>query len=78
MGKIAVPEARIKAIRDYKHPKTKRGLKVFLGTTGYYRRFVPDYARRARPLYSTLKKVAPNMIVWDTQMIEAFNYLTMS
>ncbi len=59
-SKINIPEARIKAIHDYKRPNTKKGLKAFLGTTGYYRRFVPDCAGRAGPLYNALRKVAPN------------------
>ena len=69
VGKIKVPEARVKAIRDYRCPKTKKGLRAFLRTTGYYRRFVPDYAGRADLLYAALRKVAPTAIVWN----DAFN-----
>ena len=63
LGKIKVPEARVKAIRYYKRPYTKKGLHAFLGTTGYYWRFVPDYAGKAGPLYDALRKVAPNTLV---------------
>ena len=75
LGKIKVPEARVKAIRDYKTPYTRKCLGVFLGTTGEYRRFVPDYAGRAGPLYNALRKVAPNTLVWDEVMVDAFQYL---
>ena len=78
VGKIKVPEARVKAIRDYRCPKTKKGMRAFLGTTGYYRRFVPDYAGRADPLYAALRKVALNVIVWNDVMFNAFNYLISS
>ena len=63
LGKIKVPEARVKAIRDYKRPCTKKGLRAFLGTTDYYQRFVPNYSRRAVSLYDALRKVAPYTLV---------------
>ena len=78
VGKLSIPEARIKAIQDYRRPSTKTGLKAFLGTTGYYRRFVPDYARKAGPLCHSLRKVAPNTLEWDDNMGSAFTYLTSS
>ena len=34
LGKIKVVEARVKAIRDYKRPYTKKSLHTFPGTTG--------------------------------------------
>ena len=42
----------MKATREYKRPQTKKGLKALLETTGYYRRFVPEYAGRAGTLYA--------------------------
>ena len=78
VGKINVPEAWVKAIRDYRSPKTKKGLRPFLGTTAYYRRFVSDYAGRADPLYAALQKVATNTIVWNDVMLNAFSSLISS
>ena len=34
---VAIQEARVKAIRDYKLPKTKADLKFFLDLLSYYR-----------------------------------------
>ena len=62
VGKLSIPEARIKAIQDYRWPSTKTGLKSFLGTTGYYWRFFPHYARKAGPLYHAPRKVDPPTI----------------
>ena len=53
----------------------KKGLNAFLGITGYYRRFVPEYAGRAGSLYAALRKVAPNVLSWSIDMLNAFNYL---
>jgi hypothetical protein len=40
-------------------PTTKRGIRVFLGFSGYYRRFIKQYAMIAKPLTRFLKNDAP-------------------
>ena len=75
LGKIKLPEEKVKAIRDHKRHYTKKDLREFLSTTGYYWRFVPDYTGRAGPLYDALRKVIPNTLVWDEVMNDAFQYL---
>ena len=47
---------KIQAIRSYPEPRTPKGIKEFLGLTGYYRRFIPEFSKTARPLTSLLKK----------------------
>ena len=37
-------------------PSTIKGVREFLGFTGYYRRFVPDYSTVAQPLVRLLGK----------------------
>ena len=59
--KVEVPEARVKALKDFKRSVKKRDLRALLGTVGYYRRFIPDYARWAGPLNKSLCKEAPNL-----------------
>ncbi len=39
--------------------KKQKGLRAYLGTDGYYRRFIPDFASWAWPLFDALKKGAP-------------------
>ena len=36
-------------------PKTKKNIKQFLGLVGYYRRFIPNFAKVSKPLTSLLK-----------------------
>ena len=36
-GRLAVPEDRAAAIANFIKPTSKKGLRAFLGTTGYYR-----------------------------------------
>lgn len=74
-GLVQVPEARVLALKNFKRPVNKRQLRSFLGTAGYYRRFIPSFSVRAGPLYDSLKKEAPFQLDWDGKMIDAFNYL---
>jgi len=49
-GRLAVPEDRVAAIAHYVKPTDKNGIRAFLGITGYYHRFMPDYGKIAQPL----------------------------
>ena len=54
-GKGVSPDAeKIRAVRDWPTPKSDTQLRSFLGLAGYYRRFMPGYARIAAPLHATL------------------------
>lgn len=47
---------KIKDITELKLPETQKQIKSFLGITGYYRKFIKDYAKIAQPLTKFLKK----------------------
>ena len=57
MGKdgVSIPEARAAAIGSYITPTTKKGLRSFLGTISYYRKFV----RLSRTLTPATSMAAP-------------------
>ena len=74
-GKISVPEARVAALRNYARPKTKHDVRAFLGTSGYYRRFIQDYATMARSLIEATKKAAPNNVLWTEEISSSFSTL---
>ena len=44
-GKLAVPRQRVTAIQTYKRPRTESDMHSFLGSIGYYRRFIPGFAQ---------------------------------
>jgi transposase InsO family protein len=47
--------SKINKVLDWPIPTNRKQLQRFLGFTGYYRRFVKDYARIAGPLHEMLK-----------------------
>ncbi|ROT64664.1 putative uncharacterized protein K02A2.6-like [Penaeus vannamei] len=52
-------------LTDVPAPTTKKEVRSFMGLSGYYRRFVPDYATIAAPLNDLVKKNAPNRVKTD-------------
>ena len=47
---IHVDPSKIKAIENWSAPKTPTEIRQFLGLAGYYRRFIQNFSRIAKPL----------------------------
>lgn len=69
---VAVDPSKITVIIDWVVPSSLASLRGFLGLTGYYRRFVRNYALIAGPLTDLLKK---NNFHWDDLAQKAFEEL---
>lgn len=61
---------KISAIKKYPIPKTPKEIKQFLGLIGYYRKFIPDFARITKPLTLCLKK--GKKITMDADYVNSF------
>jgi len=46
---------KVQAISEFPIPKTLNELRSFLGLSGYYRKFIRNYAKLAKPLSSLLR-----------------------
>lgn len=64
---------KTKAIREYPIPNSKKEVQAFLGLSAYYRRFVMNYAKIARPLHKLLCK--DTEFQWGDEQQEAFDSL---
>lgn len=49
---------KIEIIKKWPIPKTEKEVRQFLGTLGYYRRFIKDFAKIVKPLTALLRKDA--------------------
>ena len=56
---IEVDNAKIEVIAKLPPPKSIKDIKSFLGHAGFYRRFIKDFRKIARPLINPLTKDVP-------------------
>ena len=70
---IEVDRAKVDVIAKLPHPTTVKGIRSFLGHAGFYRCFIQDFSKIARPLTRLLEKDAP--FIFSNECVEAFNIL---
>ncbi|GJS97272.1 reverse transcriptase domain-containing protein [Tanacetum coccineum] len=70
---IEVDRAKVDVIAKLPHPTTVKGVRSFLGHAGFYRRFIQDFSKIARPMTHLLEKETP--FFFSKECIESFNTL---
>jgi hypothetical protein len=60
-------------VLDWKPPTSVHQIRSFLGLAGYYRRFIPDFSKIAKPMTELLKKGVK--FSWDQKCEDAFHTL---
>ena len=76
-GGLGTDPEKIEAILSASFSITKRGIRAFLGITGYYRQFIERYAMIAKPLTKFLKDNAPRPQA-TPDALEAFEKLKLA
>jgi len=64
---------KIAAVKNFSPPKSLKNVRQFLGLAGYYRRFIPQFSKIARPLSQLTKKETP--FSWNKEQQHAFTLL---
>nr|GEZ16871.1 retrovirus-related Pol polyprotein [Tanacetum cinerariifolium] len=72
-NEIEVDKAKVVVITKLPHPTTIKGIRSFLGHVGFYRRFIQDFSKIARPMTRLLEK--DTSFFFSKECIEAFQTL---
>lgn len=63
----------VKAITEFKRPKTVRQVRQFIGASGFFRKFIKDYAKIAYPLSELIKDSNKEIpFKWTPECEQAF------
>ncbi|XP_074301470.1 uncharacterized protein LOC141632863 [Silene latifolia] len=60
---VMVDPSKVEAVLEWKSPTNVSEIRSFLGLVGYYRRFVNDFSKVARPMTQLLKK--ESKFIWS-------------
>ncbi|GFX36178.1 retrovirus-related Pol polyprotein from transposon 297 [Trichonephila clavipes] len=72
-GTIKPSPTKTLAVRKFPEPTTIKQVQSFLGLTGYFRKYIKDYSKIAKPLSDLTRN--KNLFVFGTQQKEAFEKL---
>jgi hypothetical protein len=68
-----VDPAKVQEVLNWKAPILVHKVRSFLGLAGYYRRFIPDFSKIAKPMTRLLQK--DTRFVWIPECDAAFHKL---
>ncbi|GJT71003.1 putative reverse transcriptase domain-containing protein [Tanacetum coccineum] len=70
---IYVDPSKVESVKNWKTPESSTEIRSFLGLAGYYRRFIENFSKIAKPL--TLLTQKNKTYVWGDEQDEAFRIL---
>ncbi|GJS00610.1 putative reverse transcriptase domain-containing protein [Tanacetum coccineum] len=70
---IHVDPSKVESVKNWKTPESPTEIRSFLGLAGYYRRFIENFSKIAKPL--TLLTQKNKAYVWGDKQDEAFQFL---
>src|SRR5258707_10990724 len=72
-GTLKMDPKKIKGVTDWSPPKTITEVRQFLGFTGYYQYFIPNYSKITSPLLELTRKTTSWH--WDEPQLQTFETL---
>ncbi|WVZ80294.1 hypothetical protein U9M48_027784, partial [Paspalum notatum var. saurae] len=70
---VAVDPSKVEDVLNWKQPQTVTEIRSFLGLVGYYRRFIKDFSKIAKPMTALTQK--NTKFAWSSKCEEAFGTL---
>jgi len=70
---VTVDPGKVEDVLNWMPPTTGHEVRSFLGMVGYYRSFIPDFTRVAKPIMTLLKN--QTKFVWSSECEQAFQTL---
>ncbi|GKC58335.1 putative reverse transcriptase domain-containing protein, partial [Tanacetum coccineum] len=70
---IHVDPSKVESVKNWKTPESPTEIRSFLGLAGYYRRFIENFSKIAKPL--TLLTQKNKAYVWGDKQEEAFQIM---
>ncbi|GJR19420.1 reverse transcriptase domain-containing protein [Tanacetum coccineum] len=70
---IHVDPSKVESVKNWKTPESSTEIRSFLGLAGYYRRFIENFSKIAKPLTMLTQK--NKTYVWGDKQDEAFQIL---
>lgn len=68
----------LEKIRQCCPPSNKKKLRSFLGLTGWYQKFIPNYSKITSSLTDLLRRGSPNKLRWESKHQVSFELLKRS
>ena len=62
-GVVKPETTKLHTIKQFPLPTTKEQVRSFLGLTGYYHHFIPNYATISTPLTKLIRKYEPETVI---------------
>ncbi|KAK1618870.1 hypothetical protein QYE76_024387 [Lolium multiflorum] len=70
---VAVDPSKVAAVTEWESPKNAKEIRSFLGLAGYYRRFIENFSKIAKPMTELLKK--EKKFIWTDECEASFQEL---
>ncbi|GBM65164.1 hypothetical protein AVEN_118815-1 [Araneus ventricosus] len=69
--RLQIDKRKTVTVNEFKTPENERDVKSFFGLTGFYRRYIRNFAKRSAPLSNLLRKDVS--IDWHEEAQKAFD-----
>ena len=74
-GKVQPDPQNLEVVKKFNVPHSIKNVRQFLGLTGFYRKFIPDYAEISLPLTNLLKTKDKKKFIWCEDAQKSFDIL---